>query len=266
MLRKFFAKNSLFTLKEFKAYLASQGSVNPHTQTALLNYHLDKGHVIRVKRGLYATVPALFEPETVPIDPFAVASKLAPDAVIAHHAALEMHGVAYSTHYVFTYLSEHVLPPFEFRGQTFVAVKPLKCMREGKQQAFACQQMQRNGVTVTVTGLERTFVDVISKPDLGGGWEEILASFDMIAVMNIDLLIDYTLRLKNASIVSKVGYFLELYQARLGVTPVQLNRLLQHASKHKIYLERGTRAPGKLISQWNLVVPHNLINRTWEEF
>ena len=117
--------------------------------------------------------------DTMPIDPFVLASKLIPDAILAYHTALELHGVAYSSYHNFMFLSERKFPQFEFRGQYFKALQSPKPLREEQQQQVACQQIKRNGITINLTSLERTFVDVIDKPDLCGGWEEILSSFDM---------------------------------------------------------------------------------------
>jgi hypothetical protein len=32
-----------------------------------------------------------------------------------------------------------------------------------------------------------------------------------------------------------------------------------------MYLERGKRESGKLLTRWNLVVPERVVNRTWAE-
>lgn len=264
-LRVFFAEHTIFTSDEFKAYLHSKGTTNSHTQAASLNYHLKQGHIVRIKRGLFASVSPLFEPVTMPIDPFVLAAKLAPDAILSHHTALELHGVAYSSYHVFTFLTQVGLKSFEFRGHTFKVIKPPKLLRAEEQEKVACEQQKRQGIVLTLTSLERTFVDVIDKPNLAGGWEEILLSFEMIAVMDIELLLQYTLLLNKVSLTSKVGYFLEYYQKIWGVSETQLKRLEQQASKSKIYLERTVRESGKLISRWNLVVPNAIIERIWDE-
>lgn len=265
MIRKFLAQNSIFTLDEFVEYLNTQGTVNKHTQTSTLNYHISKGHIIRLKRGLFASVPELFDPETVPLDPLAIAAKLSPDSILAYHTALEAHGVAYSTYHTFTYLTEKKNKVFEFRDQYFQAIKQPTSLYNIGEQNFACKQIQRSGISVKITSLERTFVDVIDKPNLSGGWEEILSSFDVIAVLDLDLLIEYSLLLNNASVVSKVGYFLEVYQTKLGVTEQHLEYLEKYASKSKIYLERSKRESGIFMQRWNLLVPEYIINRSWDE-
>lgn len=70
--------------------------------------------------------------------------------------------------------------------------------------------MDRAGLSVRVTSLERTLVDVLVRPDLGGGWEEIWRSLEMVEFFDLDVVIDYTLLFENATTAAKVGFFLEL--------------------------------------------------------
>ena len=55
-----------------------------------------------MRRGLYAVIPPGADPDFFPVDPFLVAAKLSPDAVLSHHTALEFHGKAYSVHALLT--------------------------------------------------------------------------------------------------------------------------------------------------------------------
>ena len=61
-LNPFFTQHPVFTHNEFKDYVAQHGTSNSGSQHALLEYHIREGHVIRVRRGLFAVVPALADP------------------------------------------------------------------------------------------------------------------------------------------------------------------------------------------------------------
>ena len=112
-----------------------------------------------------------------------------------------------------------------------------------------------------VTGLERTVVDALDRPALCGGWEETWNSLGSLdAYLDLDLLIDYALRLANATTAAKVGYFLETYQDRLRVDPHSLDRLRGRRPRQAHYLQRdrdqsagGT--PSRFVREWNLMVP-----------
>jgi len=44
-----------------------------------------------------------------------------------------------------------------------------------------------------------------------------------------------------------------------------LDRLRERRPRRPMYLERGKREPGKLLSRWNLVVPERVLSRAWAE-
>ena len=90
----FFGRNLVFTRAEFLAI--QNGTRSPFTSRNMFARHTVKERLVRVRRGLYATVPRGVEPSAARLDPCVLATKLAPDAVLAYHAALQYHGKAYS--------------------------------------------------------------------------------------------------------------------------------------------------------------------------
>ncbi|MDO8723214.1 MAG: hypothetical protein Q7J31_13475 [Syntrophales bacterium] len=52
---------------------------------------------------------------------------------------------------------------------------------------------------VRVTGLERTFVDVLYRPDLSGSWEEIWRSLETVEFFDLDKVAAYVVLLGNAT-------------------------------------------------------------------
>ena len=81
----FFEQQPVFTHGEYKQFLQSLGSTNPNTQRELLAYHLKKQHILRIKRGLFASIPMLFRnsADNFPVDPYLVAGRIRKDAVIS---------------------------------------------------------------------------------------------------------------------------------------------------------------------------------------
>ena len=76
---------------------------------------------------------------------------------------------------------------------------------------------------------------------------------------------DCALKLKSATVVVKVGFFLEQHRDKLMVEAVHLERLREHAPNQPCYLERSRRSAGKLVSSWNLVVPPAILDHAWQE-
>jgi hypothetical protein len=78
------------------------------------------GRLMRIRRGIYATVPRGVKPSAIGVDPYLVASKLADDAIVAYHAAFQFFGKAYSIWRRFHYLTAKRARPFSFQSLEFV--------------------------------------------------------------------------------------------------------------------------------------------------
>jgi predicted transcriptional regulator of viral defense system len=223
------------------------------------------GNLLHVRRGLYAVVPHGQTPETVVVDPYVLASLLAPDAVVAYHGALQFHGKAHSLSRRVPFLTCTKTRPFVFRGSEFVPVPVPPPLRRLPDLGGGIVEKPRDGAWVRVTTLERTLVDVLDAPRHGGGWEEIWRSLESVEFFDLDAVTDYVLQLDSAVTVAKIGFYLEQHREELMVEDRHLDRLREHVPRHPTYLERGKREPGKLLSRWNLVVPERVRSRAWAE-
>ncbi len=262
---EFFRTHPVFTGEELSKHLSSHGEVGGRAREALLAYHQKAGRVVRVRRGLYAVIPPGADKDSYPVDPFLVAAKLTPDSVLSHHTALEFHGKAYSLHARITYATSTPPGPLTFRSHVFRGTRfPLALLRAGKIHA-AVSTPDRAGVTIRVTSLERTLVDVLDRPDLSGSWEEIWRSLESVEFFDLDTVVQYALLLGNATTVAKVGFFLEQHREPLMVDDRHLEPLRDLRPRQPHYLDRAKRTSGRLVPEWNLVVPPEVLNRSWGE-
>jgi predicted transcriptional regulator of viral defense system len=187
------------------------------------------------------------------------------DAVLAYHTALEFHGKAYSVHERFLYLSEHAQRSIIFRGRVIRGVLVPKSVRQSERPFLGVADSERGGLRLRVTTLERTLVDILDRPDLGGGWEEIWRSLESIEFFDLDAVVDYALLLNIATTTAKVGFYLEQHKETLMVEERHLQRLRARRPQKPHYMVRGQRASGRLDAEWNLIVPHEIRERTWQE-
>jgi predicted transcriptional regulator of viral defense system len=261
----FFRKNPVFRHEAFVAFLEASGPRSSKTREALLAYHVNAGHLMRVRRGLYAVVPEGINPESHQVDPYLLAGHMTEGAVLAYHSALQFHGKAYSVHHRFPYLSRRSRRPFEFQGLKFIAVPFPKALHAARAEWFGVEAHQHAGGLVQVTDLERTLVDVLVRPDLGGGWEEVWRSLESVEYFNLDLVIDYVVLLHSATAAAKVGFFLEQHREVLMVDEAHLDELQKHVPKQPCYLDRSHRKSGKLVPRWRLIVSPAVLERSWEE-
>lgn len=263
-LQEFFSAHPVFTHEEVVAFLRKDKARSPKTREALLAYHQEQGRILRVRRGLYCVVPPGAEPATCPVDAYLLAAKMTDDAVLAYHTALEFHGKAYSVFAELQYLTDRAARPVTFRSYRFRPVRFLKKLAAKDKRLFGVKEMDRAGITVRVTTLERTLVDLLDRPDLGGGWEEIWRSLETVEFFDLDVVVEYALLLENATTAAKVGFFLEQHKDRLMVEESHLDRLRARRPREPHYLTPGRRG-GRLVSGWNLVVPVDVFEQSWRE-
>lgn len=260
----FFDQHPIFTHREFAMAHSGGGRRSSQTTNNVLAQHVAGGRLLRVHRGLYATVPPIVDPKSFEPDPYLIATKAADDAIVAYHAALQYHGKAYSVSNRFTYFTGHRLRPFEFRGAEFVAVRLPARLRVLRRPAGGVLEQRHAGGLIRVTSLERTLVDVLDAPEQGGGWEEIWRSLESVEFFDLEAVIDYAIKLDSALTVARVGFYLEQHREQLMVEDRHLKALRARAPAQPRYFDRE-RGPGKFVRPWNLVVPEQVLSRSWAE-
>ena len=263
-LNGFFTDHAVFTLKDLDDYLKLKGAFNLHTRNAILAYYRNKGRLVAVRRGLYMVVSGGSLPENNMVDPYLLAAKMTKDAVLGYHTALEFHGKAYSVFNQYHYLSKSRSLAVEFRSNTFVGVTFSQSLCDKNQEMFGVISHRRLGVDIRVTSLERTFVDVLDRPELAGGWEEIWRSLEQIEFFDLDKVVEYVQLLDNATTAAKVGFFLEKHKETLMVDDKYFNQLKELVPKQPHYLNTKEKS-GHLMKEWNIIVPQNILDKTWQE-
>ncbi len=261
----FFSRHSVFRFDEFREAYQAKSSRSPQTITAVLKQHVAAGRLINIRRGLYARVPEGENAQNFQVDPYLIVSRLSKDAVIAYHSALQFLGKAHSVSSRMTFLSAQRTKSFEFQGTRFIPVLVPTILRSLPDFGGGLRNELRNGMSLRVTGYERTLVDVLDAPDYGGGWEEIWRSLESIEFFDLDFVVAYALRLGSAQTAARVGFFLEQHRDVLMTEERHLDALQAHAPKRQQYFERRQGKGGKLIHRWNLIVPKEVLERSWSE-
>ncbi len=261
--KRFFDQHPVFTISEFTEYLGGEEKRSKSTRDNLLAYHVKNENLVRVKKGLYAVVPSGVTAADYPADPYLLASRMAQDAVLAYHTALDFYSKSYSVFNKFLYLTKRSVKDVSFRNYQFTPVRPPKSLLDKRRSNFGVIKSERNGMEIKVTSLERTLVDLFDKPDLGGGWEEIWRSLESVEFYNINEVVEYALLLGKASTIAEVGYFLERNEERFFVNKNDLQTLKNEIPKQPHYMDKKLK--GSLVKQWNLIVPDKIHRKAWSE-
>lgn len=263
--RQFFEAHPIFRYEEFTAFMTSKGIERPQSWRQQLSYHHKVGNLAHIRKYLYAVKPTSIKESDFWVDPFLIASKATEDAVLAYHTALELHGMAYTTFDEFEFVTRRMVISFVYSGSRFRSVLIPKSLIKKQEEDYGIDTIKRQGVTVRITNLERTVVDLLDRPDLGGGWEEIWRSFDNIVQLDWGKVVEYVLLLNNATTIAKVGFFMEQRPHHLAPDRKYTEKLLPHIPKQPHYMNRDRRGDAKYIEKWRLMVPLEILNRTWEE-
>ena len=260
----FFRNHPVFTGDEFSEHLASGGRQGARTKESILAYHTKTGRLIRIRRGLYAVVPPGSDRDSHPIDPYLVASRLTTDSVLSHHTALQFHGRAYTVWQQYNYQATRPADPFTFRSLSFRGTRIPSALVHSGCEMFDVLTVERANVSLRVASLERTLVDVLNLPRFSGGWEEVWRSLESVEFFDLERVVEYALLLQNATTVARVGFYLDQHRDTLMVGDIHLERLRRHRPKRAHYLDPG-RYGGRLVPEWNLVVPSDVLERSWAE-
>jgi predicted transcriptional regulator of viral defense system len=258
-----FSAKPVLTHEEIARHLLKEEpSRSERTVDSFIAYHVKNGNLARLRRGLFALVPQGHG--TRLIDRYLLAAAVTPDAILAYHTALEFFGRAYSNFETVTFLTDKALRPFKYQSTEFRAVEFPAPLTRRRQTRFGIKTVPRNGLTIHVTSLERTCVDVLDRLDLSGGWEEAWRSLASVEYLDLYVVIKYARLLDNATTASKLGLLLEQRQKQLMVDDKHLVQLERLRPKQPHYLQPGSRG-GKLNARWNLIVPEQIQLAAWEE-
>jgi predicted transcriptional regulator of viral defense system len=173
--------------------------------------------------------------------------------VLAYHTALEAHGYAQSVFERLFFLTQHKVKAVTFRGRGFVPVAPPQVLQRKRLSDTSTVELERRGLTFRATSVERTAVDVLDRPDLAGGLEEVWRSLAAVPLLDLRVVVEYVRLRGLATLAAKVGLFLERHSEHFSVPARVLDELQSLRPRAPHYLDRSRR--GKLVPAWNLIVP-----------
>jgi len=246
---------------------AAEGIVSNPTRNHILKKYVRKflkeGKLVRIRRGLYASLEPTQDPQSFTPDKFLVGAKIREDGFLGYHTALEFHGSANSAVYNTVYVCVDKSKGFEefsFSGLRFKAVSP-----QDTEKGVVKEKYQ--GQSVVVTDKERTFIDCLDRVKYAGGWEECLKSLESLRSLDFDRLIDHLFLRENDFLRRKAGFVLNLLRETSGfyehLTDEHLKKLSESTGKTPRYLE-GAKETGEkptFNKEWNLYVHQNFEER-----
>lgn len=181
-----------------------------HARAARLLRHLaEQGWVARVQRGLYTTVPLESEdPEGWSADPWAIATAALAPGYVGGWTALHHWDLTDQVFSTTVFITSRPVP----RRQRTIGGARLELRHRPDSALFGTRQVWRDGMPVAVSDREKTLVDCLDDPSLGGGLRhatEALVTYSERPDVSWERLIDYGDRLGNRTVFKRLGYIAE---------------------------------------------------------
>ncbi len=259
----FFSAHPVFSRAEYAAAVGRRSQ--DKVVTAMLTQHLQAGNIRRIARGVFASVPKHADAGKWTVDRFLAASRLRRGGVIAYHSALELHGCAYTEGHEVQVIAPGDPGVFEAAGLTCRFVKPPRGFAQrNRTLADGVTVVDRLGLDVSLTTIERTIADLFDRYDLAGGAEELFNSLDLVARVDAAAQVRYARALGNATAAGALGSWLEREQKRLGVPDTALEELRTMVPFQARYALGAKSGEGKTAKGWNVILPIDVVERRFE--
>ena len=220
------------------------------TVSNLLSKAQERGVVTRLRRGSYVLVPFELGSETVYAgDPWLVADMLFEDRkhYLSHGTAMAVHGMTQQPQIVVT------ITVADRHAETIIAQgTEIRVTGLPVSQFFGVKKKWLEHGHIMVSDLERTVVDCLRRPDLCGGFSEIVAGAWMVKEkMQPSKLVDYALQIKTKAVANRTGYLM----GSCGIgSEEDLQRLRSALTDTYHLLDPTMPDEGRFNSHWKLKV------------
>ncbi|MFQ6052036.1 MAG: type IV toxin-antitoxin system AbiEi family antitoxin domain-containing protein [Candidatus Hydrothermarchaeota archaeon] len=225
---------------------------NEYVHKEYIQKLLERGKLVRLRKGLYAALTPLETSESFVPDKFLVASKIRSRYYLGYHTALEFHGCAYSSYnqgYICVRKKDR-FDAFEYKNLSFKPVFTKDIETGVEKRSYLNHEIR-------VSSPERTFVDCLDKPGYAGGWEELLKSFEGLSGLNFENIYQILRKFDKDLLYRKVGLVLEMMREHSvyyeNLSDKTLGKIKNHLGKTPLYLEKGKSS--SFNENWNLYVP-----------
>jgi len=223
---------------------------SPAHVTQLLHHLTQCGWLVRLRRGLYALSPDIFQGP--PLHEYELAMALVEPAAISHWSALSVHGLTEQLpREVVVLTTTDVSAPRDSSGDGLVEVSghTFRFCRVIAEHYFGFQTIWRGQTAVQVTDPERTLLDGLCRPQLCGDWGVVWEAFEQhLPELKLERIAEYSRHL-GVTAGKRLGWMLE----RLGVQNPIVDDLAAIPIRGFRPLDASGERRGACNSRWNII-------------
>lgn len=266
----FLDREPVFTGLDLAAYLEGCGVGRPRREAQRVREGWQSaGRLVTVAPDVFAVVTDGGPPEGFQPFPYLVAAKLAPDAVLTHRSAVDFWGHSYTWWFEVVYSATDPSPLLAYGRMGYRGVRfPDRLLASGAQHTEVVEEDYAGGKVRAAT-MERTLVDLMAVPHLGGSWEQIWRTLALADGYDLAAVAAYCdLLAADAELRAKVGFFLDHHRDQWDITDGDLVpfRPPPGTRREPFFLSPGYPRPCVVAADWNLAVPVDIWERQWEWF
>jgi predicted transcriptional regulator of viral defense system len=261
------------TVKELQRFAEVQLGINNnrYLYKTYLRYLLQHGHINRHRKGLYSIVD-VENPDFLP-EMIIMASRLRDPYYLGYTSALEIWGAApviYSTYTVSVQRQDY------FSSFNLPEKNPKYTINATMSSDFihGLRKVKYQEEEVIVSSPARTLIEIINRPQLIGGWAELIRALYLLSMdfkpndlNEVIELLELNL-FKKKSLVGRVGYLLEVFSSvgTLSNSMEPLEELRAWVNKGSPVYLVNRNVPEKVHrdKRWNIFIPMDFHERYTE--
>lgn len=221
----------------------------PARAARLLRHLAAQGWLVRVRRGLYATVPLDAErPQEWQVDPWLVAARALEPGYVGGWTALNHWDLTEQLFSSTVFLTARPV----IRRQQSIGGARFELRHRDESFLFGVRRVWRSGVPVLVSDPERTLVDCLDDPSVGGGLRHVTDALRLYVDgdrVRWAVVLDYADRVGNRTVLKRLGYLAEALMFGDGEL---LESCKARISAGVGLLDPALPARGPIVSRWGL--------------
>ncbi len=214
----------------------------------LLSDMVKRGLLMRLKKGLYYTIPYEQKAETFMPDWHLIAGYLVKDSehYIGYYSALQIYNLITQPS-----LKEQIIVSKQIRP-SIIKIKnvPFQFIYHNKNHFFGFKKIWiDNYHKVFCSDLEKTLIDCLFKPDYAGGIVEIArAIYISKDKIKYNKLLEYVEKFQSQAVLKRLGFLLEALEIETDI----IEKLQKTKTMSYVLLDTELPQTGKMISRWSI--------------
>lgn len=221
---------------------------NSEAVKKLLSDLVKRGLLMRLKRGLYYTIPYERDPETFMPNWHIIAAYLCKgmNYYIGYYSALEIHSLITQP-----FLQEQIIVDRQVKP-SIIKIKDIhfRFILHNEKHFFGAKDFWVDNFNkVTCSDFEKTVIDCLYKPHNAGGIVEISKAVHKLKErLDYNKLLEYLKKFDSQAVVKRLGFLLELFEVNHPI----LEQLNKKKTKSFTQLDPSLPKEGKMLSRWSL--------------